>query len=149
MFFSVFSTAEAIRSVAPPAPACVVGDPELPGAIRACGSFALEIRTGDRFSVVYAEEWVDGVKLSDGPVLAAEFVNRFDRERPGLAAIALTTDGSILTSVPNDAAFAAHEDPRADDIGGEEGQSDRHAQGHQDHDRADQQGKGLEPLHYS
>jgi murein DD-endopeptidase MepM/ murein hydrolase activator NlpD len=38
--------------------------------------FALEIRTGDRFSVVYEEEWVDGAKLRDGPVLAAEFVNQ-------------------------------------------------------------------------
>jgi len=38
--------------------------------------FALEIRSGDRFSVVYSEEWLDGEKLRDGPILAAEFTNR-------------------------------------------------------------------------
>jgi len=38
--------------------------------------FALEIRPGDRFAVVYDEEWLDGKKLRDGPILAAEFVNR-------------------------------------------------------------------------
>lgn len=38
--------------------------------------FALEIRAGDRFSVVFSERWLDGEKLGDGPILAAEFVNR-------------------------------------------------------------------------
>lgn len=38
--------------------------------------FALEIRAGDHFSVVFSEEWLDGKKLQDGPILAAEFVNR-------------------------------------------------------------------------
>lgn len=38
--------------------------------------FALEIRSGDRFSVVFSEEWLDGNKLADGPILAAEFVNQ-------------------------------------------------------------------------
>ena len=38
--------------------------------------FALEIRPGDRFAVIYDEEWLDGKKLRDGPILAAEFVNR-------------------------------------------------------------------------
>lgn len=38
--------------------------------------FALEIRAGDHFSVVYEERFVDGEKLADGPILAAEFVNR-------------------------------------------------------------------------
>jgi len=37
--------------------------------------------------------------------LAAEFVNRFQIERPPLAAIALTTDTSILTSIGNDYHF--------------------------------------------
>ena len=36
---------------------------------------------------------------------AAEFVGRFERERPGLAAIALTTDTSILTAIGNDYDF--------------------------------------------
>lgn len=49
----------------------------------------------------------NGGSAADAQHLAAEFVNRFDRERPAMAAIALTTDGSILTSVPNDGAFDA------------------------------------------
>jgi len=38
--------------------------------------FALDIRAGDRFSVIYQEEWLDGQKLRNGPLLAAEFVNQ-------------------------------------------------------------------------
>jgi murein DD-endopeptidase MepM/ murein hydrolase activator NlpD len=38
--------------------------------------FALEIRAGDRFSVLYAERWLDGKRLGDGPILAAEFANQ-------------------------------------------------------------------------
>ncbi len=38
--------------------------------------FALEIRAGDRFSAIYEERFADGEKLADGPILAAEFVNR-------------------------------------------------------------------------
>ncbi len=38
--------------------------------------FALELRKGDRFSIIYRENLVDGKKLSNGPILAAEFINR-------------------------------------------------------------------------
>lgn len=38
--------------------------------------FALDIRDGDRFTVVYEEVLKDGKKLRDGDVLAAEFVNQ-------------------------------------------------------------------------
>lgn len=38
--------------------------------------FALDIRAGDSFVVVYEERFIDGEKLGDGDVLAAEFVNR-------------------------------------------------------------------------
>ena len=38
--------------------------------------FALDIREGDSFTVVYEEQYKDGVKVSDGPIIAAEFVNR-------------------------------------------------------------------------
>lgn len=37
--------------------------------------FALEIRAGDQFSLVFEEHWSNGHKLRDGPILAAEFVN--------------------------------------------------------------------------
>ncbi len=38
--------------------------------------FALDIREGDQFSVVYQELWRDGERLRTGNILAAEFVNR-------------------------------------------------------------------------
>jgi len=47
----------------------------------------------------------NGGSAADAQHLAAEFVNRFDRDRPALAAISLATDGSALTSIANDASF--------------------------------------------
>ena len=44
----------------------------------------------------------NGGSAADAQHFAAEFVGRFERERPGLAAVALTTDTSILTAVGND-----------------------------------------------
>ena len=44
----------------------------------------------------------NGGSAGDCQHFAAELVGRFERERPGLAAIALTTDSSILTAVAND-----------------------------------------------
>jgi len=38
--------------------------------------FSLDIRSGDRFSVVYEEVYKNGERLRDGGILAAEFVNR-------------------------------------------------------------------------
>lgn len=38
--------------------------------------FALDIRAGDRFTVLFEELYRDGEKLRDGEILAAEFVNR-------------------------------------------------------------------------
>ena len=49
----------------------------------------------------------NGGSASDAQHFAAEFVGRFERERPGLAAIALTTDTSILTAIANDYDFNA------------------------------------------
>ena len=47
----------------------------------------------------------NGGSAADAQHLAAEFVNRFELERPPLPAIALTTDTSILTCVGNDYCF--------------------------------------------
>jgi D-sedoheptulose 7-phosphate isomerase len=47
----------------------------------------------------------NGGSAADAQHIAAEFVNRFNFDRPGLPAIALTTDTSILTSVSNDSSF--------------------------------------------
>ena len=47
----------------------------------------------------------NGGSASDAQHMAAELVGRFQRERAALAAIALTTDTSILTSIANDYSF--------------------------------------------
>jgi D-sedoheptulose 7-phosphate isomerase len=47
----------------------------------------------------------NGGSAADAQHLAAELVNRFQIERPPLAAIALTTDTSVLTSIGNDYHF--------------------------------------------
>ncbi len=47
----------------------------------------------------------NGGSAADSQHLAAELVGRFQAERRGLAAIALSTDTSILTSVGNDYGF--------------------------------------------
>lgn len=38
--------------------------------------FALDIRQGDQFKVVFEERFVDGAKVGNGPILAAEFINQ-------------------------------------------------------------------------
>lgn len=49
----------------------------------------------------------NGGSAADAQHLAAELVGRFEMERQGLAAIALTTDSSILTAIANDYGFKA------------------------------------------
>ena len=59
---------------------CLLGD----GKILACGN---------------------GGSAADAQHFAAELVGRFERERPELPALALTTDTSLLTAVANDYSF--------------------------------------------
>lgn len=47
----------------------------------------------------------NGGSAADAQHLAAEFVGRYEKERRGLAAIALTTDSSALTALANDYSF--------------------------------------------
>ncbi len=47
----------------------------------------------------------NGGSAADAQHLAAEFINRFQMERPPLPALALTVDTSILTSISNDYRF--------------------------------------------
>ena len=47
----------------------------------------------------------NGGSAADAQHMTAEMVGRFEREREGLAAIALTADASIVTSVANDFTF--------------------------------------------
>jgi D-sedoheptulose 7-phosphate isomerase len=44
----------------------------------------------------------NGGSSTDASHIAAEFVNRFKRERPGLPAISLATDMAVITSIAND-----------------------------------------------
>jgi D-sedoheptulose 7-phosphate isomerase len=66
-------------------------------------------------SKLIADAFTDGKKLllfgnggsaTDASHIAAEFVNRFKRDRPGLPAIALNTDVAVLTSIANDYDFS-------------------------------------------
>lgn len=38
--------------------------------------FALDIREGDRFSLLYEEQFLEGEKVKDGPIVAAEFTSQ-------------------------------------------------------------------------
>src|SRR6188768_2171807 len=48
----------------------------------------------------------NGGSAADAQHFAAEMIGRFERERPELPAISLSTDTSILTAVANDYTFA-------------------------------------------
>lgn len=47
----------------------------------------------------------NGGSAADAQHFAGELVNRFEVNRPGLAAIALTPDASVITSIANDFSF--------------------------------------------
>lgn len=48
----------------------------------------------------------NGGSAADAQHFSSELLNRFERERPGLRALALTTDSSALTSIANDHDYA-------------------------------------------
>ena len=77
---SAQALAEPIACAAAIVTECLFGD----GKILACGN---------------------GGSAADAQHFAAELVGRFERERPELPAIALTTDTSLLTAVANDYSF--------------------------------------------
>jgi D-sedoheptulose 7-phosphate isomerase len=68
--------------------------------IKAAELLAICVASGNKVLI-----FGNGGSAADAQHLAAEFVNRFQIERPPLAAIALTTDTSILTSIGNDYHF--------------------------------------------
>lgn len=47
----------------------------------------------------------NGGSAGDAQHFSSELLNRFERERPGLPGLALTTDSSTLTSISNDYAY--------------------------------------------
>ena len=92
---------------------------------RILGHFLESIETkqkaaGDLVAVIQmAGETMVGSLLNDGKILScgnggsagdaqhfsAELLNRFEKERPGLPAIAITTDSSTLTAIANDYSY--------------------------------------------
>ncbi len=79
----------------------IVSDTALVSKIAEVGSLiAGRVSAGGR--VLFAG---NGGSAADSQHLAAEFVSRFEFDRPGLPAIALCTDTSILTSIGNDYGF--------------------------------------------
>jgi D-sedoheptulose 7-phosphate isomerase len=79
----------------------IVADPDLVAAIETVTRLCVAgLRGGNK--VLLAG---NGGSAADAQHLAAEFVSRFYFDRPGLAAIALTTDTSALTAIGNDYGF--------------------------------------------
>ena len=62
-----------------------------------CFHFSKQLANGNK--IIFAG---NGGSAADSQHLAAEFVSRFDFDRPGLSALALNTDTSILTAIGND-----------------------------------------------
>ena len=68
--------------------------------IKSADMIAMNIDSGHKILL-----FGNGGSAADAQHLAAEFVNRFQIERPPLPALALTTDTSIITSIGNDYHF--------------------------------------------
>jgi D-sedoheptulose 7-phosphate isomerase len=90
------------------------------GALEAAIALHRTVRERDLSPVVRAAETMcaafaagrkvltfgNGGSAADAQHLAAELVGRFERTRAAFAAVALTTDTSVLTSVANDEGFS-------------------------------------------
>ncbi len=73
----------------------------LPGEIARAGeALAAALKSGKK-----ALACGNGGSAADSQHFAAELVGRFERERPGLPAVSLTTDTSALTAIANDYDF--------------------------------------------
>ena len=68
--------------------------------VSAAAAIVASLRGGGKLLV-----FGNGGSAADAQHVAAELVGRFQRERAALAAVALTTDTSVLTSIANDYAF--------------------------------------------
>ena len=67
---------------------------------RAAGIIAAAFKAGGKFLV-----FGNGGSAADAQHIAGELVNRFLQTRRALPAIALTTDGGVLTCVANDTGY--------------------------------------------
>jgi phosphoheptose isomerase len=70
---------------------------DLSGVVRAAAAIREACAAGRKVLV-----FGNGGSAADAQHFAAELIGRFERERQALAALALTTDTSVLTSVAND-----------------------------------------------
>jgi D-sedoheptulose 7-phosphate isomerase len=78
--------------------AAIARDPELTMQIETVAARCIEtLERGNKILLAG-----NGGSAADAQHLAAEFVSRFNFDRPGLAAFALTTDTSALTAIGND-----------------------------------------------
>ena len=73
----------------------------LPGEIARAGAALAEALKAGRKALACG----NGGSAADSQHFAAEIVGRFERERPGMPAIALTVDTSALTAIANDYDF--------------------------------------------
>ena len=70
---------------------------QLPALIAATDAVVATLRQGRKILL-----FGNGGSAADAQHIAAEFVNRYVKDRPPLPAIALTTDTSALTAIAND-----------------------------------------------
>jgi phosphoheptose isomerase len=77
-----------------------VRESDLGGVVRAAGEIAAAVGSGRKVLA-----FGNGGSAADAQHFAAELVGRFLRERRGIAAIALTSDASVVTSIANDCGF--------------------------------------------
>jgi D-sedoheptulose 7-phosphate isomerase len=73
----------------------------MPAAIAGAGTALAAALKGGRKALACG----NGGSAADSQHFAAEIVGRFERERPGMPAIALTVDTSALTAIANDYDF--------------------------------------------
>jgi phosphoheptose isomerase len=74
---------------------------DLQPVVAAATAIVLSIRAGGKLLV-----FGNGGSAADAQHVAAELVGRFQHQRAALAALALTTDTSVITSISNDDVFA-------------------------------------------
>lgn len=73
---------------------------EIPAIVRSAEMIAAALKSGNKILLCG-----NGGSAADAQHIAAEFVGRFEKERKGFPAIALTTDTSALTALSNDYGF--------------------------------------------
>ena len=69
--------------------------------VAAAAAIVSSVRAGGKLLI-----FGNGGSAADAQHVAAELVGRFQHQRSALAALALTTDTSVITSISNDDAFA-------------------------------------------